>query len=219
MSGHSRIILALTAALTIAAPAYAQTARAIGTVRDTDGQPIRSATVRAVNREISPRDILSTSDSKGRWAMLGLRVGTYTFTVDAPGFLPGQGTALVRTAPGAPLIFVLEREPRLPPGALPVNIQAQIAAANMLREQGQIDRAISAYTDIRNKNTTLTSMNLVIGATYRRKAALEAEPSARRLALDRAIECYTELLKADPENDRAKTELASTQAEVAAIPN
>jgi hypothetical protein len=59
----------------------------------------------------------------------------------------------------------------------------------------------------------------VIGAAYRKKAALEADPSARRAALDRAIESYTLLLKSDPEDPRAKAELASTQAEAAAIPN
>ena len=59
----------------------------------------------------------------------------------------------------------------------------------------------------------------LMGAAYRRKAALETSSSARRAALDRAIECYTELLKSDPEDQRAKAELASTQAEAAAIPN
>lgn len=59
----------------------------------------------------------------------------------------------------------------------------------------------------------------MIGAAYRKKAALETDPAARRAALERAIESYTQLLKSDPEDQRAKTELASTQAEAAAIPN
>jgi hypothetical protein len=58
-----------------------------------------------------------------------------------------------------------------------------------------------------------------MGAAYRRKAALESDTTARRAALDRAIECYTELLKANPEDQHAKAELASAQAEASALPN
>jgi len=114
---------------------------------------------------------------------------------------------------------VLPREPGLTPGALPSNIQAQITAANMMRDQGRLDQAIGVYQDIRTRYANLTSLNLVIGAAYRRKAALEPDAASRRAALDRAIECYTELLKADPDDRRAKAELASTQAEASSIPN
>ena len=40
--------------------------------------------------------------------MVGLRVGTYTFVVDAPGFVPMQGDGLVRTAATPPIPFVLD---------------------------------------------------------------------------------------------------------------
>ena len=212
-----RIIVAVVSAVWLAVPAFAQTARATGTVRDIDGKPIKGATIRAINPELQPRQGIATSDSKGRWAMLGLRVGIYTFVVDAPGFVPVQDEAMVRTAVGAPLIFMLAPEPGLTPGALPSNIQAQLAAAHMLRDQGRIDQALSTYEQIRAKNSSLTTLNLVIAATYRRKAALESDPMARRAALDRAIESYTEMLKVDPDNEHAKTELAAARAEAAAV--
>lgn len=212
-----RIIVAVVAAIWLAMPASAQTARATGTVRDIDGKPIKGATIRAMNPELQPRQGIATSDSKGRWAMIGLRVGTFTFIVDAPGFVPIQDEAMVRTAAGPPLVFTLTPEPGLTPGALPSNIQAQIAAAAMLRDQGRIDQAISTYEQIRARHSSLTTLNLVIAATYRRKAALESDPVLRRAALDRAIESYTEMLKADPDNEHAKTELAAARAEAAAV--
>jgi hypothetical protein len=212
-----RIIVAVISVVWLAGPASAQTARATGTVRDLDGKPIKGATIRASNPELQPRLGIATSDSKGRWAMIGLRTGTYTFIVDAPGFVPIQDEAMVRTAVSPPLVFTLTPEPGLVPGALPSNIQAQIAAAHMLRDQGRIDQAISTYEQIRAKNSSLTSLNLVIGATYRRKAALESDPVARRAALDRAIESYAEMLKAEPDNEHAKTELAAARAEAAAV--
>ena len=217
MVGRLRIIVAVVSALWLAVPASAQTARTSGTVRDIDGKPIKGATIRAFNPELQPRQGIATSDSKGRWAMLGLRIGVYTFIVDAPGFVPIRDEAMVRTAVTPPLVFTLTPEPGLTPGALPSNIQAQIAAANMLRDQGRIDQAISTYEQIRAKNTSLTTLNLVIGATYRRKAALEQDPTLRRAALERAIESYTEMLKVDPDNEHAQTELAAARAEAAAV--
>lgn len=212
------IAAAAASALLFALPVAAQSARATGTVRDEAGKPIAGATIRAFNPDLGPRLVISTSDSKGRWVMVGLRVGTYTFVVDAPGFVPMRGDGLVRTSATAPIDFVLPKEPGLTPGALPSNIQAQITAANMMRDQGRIDQAIRAYEEIRTRYGSLTSLNLVIGAAYRRKAASEPDATARRAALDRAIECYTELLKANPDDPRANAELASAQVEASAIP-
>jgi hypothetical protein len=88
----------------------------------------------------------------------------------------------------------------------------------MLRDQGRLDQAITAYQEIRTKNPKLTSVNLVMAGMYRKKAGQETDPAARRAMLARAIDAYTEVLKVDGDNERAKTELASTRAEAAAAP-
>jgi tetratricopeptide (TPR) repeat protein len=202
----------------LAAPVSAQSARAIGIVRDTDNKPIKGATIRATNPDAIPSQVVSTSDDRGRWAMIGLRTGTWTFTVEAPGFVTAEAPAGVRVAATPPMTFTLARDPGPIPGALPTNIQAQLSAAQMMRDQGRLDQAITAYRDIRNKNPKLTTLNLVIGDTYRKKAAQESDPTTRRSALELAIESYTEALKADAANERARTELESARAEAAALP-
>jgi tetratricopeptide (TPR) repeat protein len=214
-----RLIVAMIGLASLAPVASAQTARTTGIVREADGRPVQGATIRASHPETGPRLTFATSDSKGRWAMIGLHVGSYMFVVDAPGFLPVKGTALVRTSPTAPLMFTLTREPGPRPGVLPANIQAQIAAANVLRDQGRFDQAMSAYEEIRLRHAALTSINLVIGAAYRQQASLEVDPAARRALLERAIDAYTHLLNTDPGNERAKAELASARAEATPSPN
>jgi hypothetical protein len=216
----ARVSLVLTAviALGIVSSASAQSARAFGTVRDTDGKPIKGATIRASNPEAYPPQIVSTTDDKGRWAMLGMRIGAYAFVVEAPGFLPVQASTNVRTAASPPLVFTMARDPGPVPGALPPNIQAQLTAANMLRDQGRLDQAISVYQEIRAKNPKLTTVSMVIGNMYRTRAAQETDPQARRELLDRAIASYTELLSADAEHDGAKRELALTREEAARLP-
>jgi tetratricopeptide (TPR) repeat protein len=214
-----RLIVAMIGLASLASVASAQTARTTGIVREADGRAVQGATIRASHPETGPRLTFATSDSNGRWAMIGLHVGTYMFVVDAPGFLPVKGTALVRTSPTAPLVFTLTREPGPRPASLPANIQAQIAAANVLRDQGRFDEAITAYEAIRSRHSALTSINLVIGAAYRQKASLEVDAAARRALLERAIDAYTHLLTIDPENERAKAELASARAEATPSPN
>ena len=212
-----RLTMMLVALLAVAGPAAAQTARASGTVRDTDGKAIKGATIRAANPDAYPPRVVSTSDDRGRWAIIGLRTGTYTFTVEAPGYLPVEAPVSVRVAASPPLAFTLARDPGPIPGALPSNIQAQVAAANMLRDQGRLDQAISAYQEIRQKNPKLTAVSFVVAELYRRRAAEETDPTARRTLIERAIASYTELLDSEADNERARTELERARAEAARL--
>ena len=218
MTRRVPLTLTLLALLAVAASASAQSARAAGTVKDTDGKPIKGAIIRATNPDAVPPQIIAAADDKGRWAMLGMRIGTYSFRVEAPGYLPVQAEAAGRTAASAPLQFALMRDPGPVPGALPANIQAQLSAANMLRDQGRFDQAITAYQEIRTKNPKLTAVGLVMASAYRARAQQETDPAARRAWLTRAIESYDDVLKVDADNERARMGLASTRAEAAATP-
>src|SRR5262245_44187492 len=82
----------------LAAPAAAQSGRAQGIVKDTSGHPIRSASVRAVNPAGHPSEITSTTDARGRWAMIGLSSGEWRFFVEAPGFVPTNAALPIRVA-------------------------------------------------------------------------------------------------------------------------
>jgi len=215
MRRFSRAIAALAtfAVFCLASPALAQSARAAGTVRDTGGKALKGATVRAVNKEAYPPEITSSTDDRGRWAMIGLRTGMWTFFAEAPGFTSHQTQWQVRVAGTAPIGFILARDLGPIPDALTKNIQLQVAAANALRDKGQYDEAITAYELIRDQNPKLTAMNLVVGGAYRRKAAQETDPAARRALFDRAIASYTAVLASDAAHERAKAEIESTRTE------
>jgi tetratricopeptide (TPR) repeat protein len=212
-------LLALAAGVLLsitALPAAAQ-ARATGLVRDLEGKPIKGATVRALNPDASPREFSAVSDDRGRWAIIGMRAGTWRFVVEAPGFATAETSTQLRVAAGPPLVFTLARELAPIPDALEPNVQQQIAAADALREKGQLDQAIAAYEGIRARNSKLNAINLVIGSAYRDRAAREQDPAARRSFLDRAIEAYNAVLKADATNERARAGLDLTRAELAAL--
>jgi hypothetical protein len=217
MPRFTRVAAALLV-LCLTGSASAQQARATGTVKDTDGRPIKGATVRAVNPEASPPEIASTTDDRGRWAMIGLRSGPWTLIAEAPGFSPVQATAQMRISAAPPLNFTLARDPGPIPGALDRAVMQQVASANALRDKGDYAQAVSAYQVIRDQNPKLTSMNLVIAGVYRRQAAAETDLAARRTLLERAIETYGQLLDDESVGARAKAEIASTRTEVEALP-
>ena len=107
--------------------------------------------------------------------MIGLRSGTWHFTVEAPGYFTVETNAPVRVAAAPPMQFALAKDPGPIPNALDRNIQQLIEDAASMRDAGRLDQAIAAYQDIRSKNPKLTSINLVIGDLYRRKAAQETD--------------------------------------------
>lgn len=207
------VFAAVAASLCIAAPAAAQAARATGTVHDVSGRAIRGALVKAESSQSTHQEITSATDDKGRFAMIGLTSGTWTFTAEAPGYLAQHADVPVRVGGTPPLNFMLAHDPGPIPNALDKNITQEIADANTLRDQGRLDQAIAAYQDLHTRNPTLTSLSLVLGDVYRRKARQEADPAARQRLFDQAIAAYGDALKGDASNTRAQDELESTRAE------
>src|ERR1700746_3812490 len=73
--------------------ASAQTAgRITGAVRDADGKAIKGAIIRAINDDVG-MTMTSTTDDKGRFAIIGVRTGQWQMEVEAPNFLPMRGQA------------------------------------------------------------------------------------------------------------------------------
>jgi tetratricopeptide (TPR) repeat protein len=207
-----QILAAALMTLGIAAPAAAQ-GRMMGVVQDADGRPIKGAIVRAANPDTSSREWTAATDDKGRFVLLGLRLGpNWRFTAEAPGFFPEQRTDQVRSNFGPPLTFRMRRDPGPLPGALVKDIQEQLTEANALRDQGRHDQAIAAYQSIHARNPKLTSLNLVIAGVYRLKAEREGDSAARHALLQRASAAYDEALKSDGDNEHAKAELAAVRA-------
>ena len=192
----------------VSVPAVAQTARAIGTVKDVTGKPIKGAVVRALNPDAYPGDLSSATDDKGRFAMIGLRTGSWRFLVEAPGFLRLDVNAPVRVAATAPMQFTLARDPGPVPNSLERNVQQRLQEAASLRDAGQLDQALAAYQDIYAKNPRLTSVNLVVADVYQRKAAQATDGAARQAMLNRAIDAYNEVLKSDASNESARAGVA-----------
>ena len=206
---HLTAAVALLLGLAVAASAQG---RAMGTVKDQTGKPIKGATVKATNPDASPAQFASATDDRGRWAMIGLRSGTWHFTVEAPGYFTVETNAPIRVAAAPPMQFALAKDPGPIPNALDRNIQQLIQDAAAQRDAGRLDQALASYQDIRAKNPKLTSVNLVIGDLYRRKAVQETDTAARQNLYRQALDAYDLMLKIDATNERALAESAAIRA-------
>ena len=89
----------------------AQTGRVGGVVKDGAGTPIKGATVTADNPAASPSSFTATTDDKGRFSIIGLKSGGWSFSAQAPGFGPESGKLNVSTigAPNPPLTFTMKK--------------------------------------------------------------------------------------------------------------
>ena len=204
-----RIALAALVVAAFAGNAAAQTGRVGGTVKDDAGQPIKGATITAENPNASPSSFTATTDDKGRFSIIGLRTGRWTFTAQAPGFAPESGGLNVQTigAPNPPLTFTLKKGATSGPASALGNLaakdlQGELASADALYNAQKWDESIAAYRAIMAKAPALSVINLQIAAAYRNKKDY-----------DSAIAAYNDLLKSDPSNDKAKIGIGMTNLE------
>jgi Flp pilus assembly protein TadD len=206
-----RGVLAALCVATLTGSALAQTGRVGGVVKDEAGQPIKGATVTAENPSASPSSFTATTDDKGRFSIIGLKTGQWNFTAQAPGFAPEKGQLPVATigAPNPPLAFTLRKGSGGPATAgsalgsmAAKDLQADLAAADLLYNSQKWDESIAAYRAIMVKAPSLSVINLQIAAAYRNKKEY-----------DNAIASYNELLKADPNNEKAKVGIGMTNLE------
>ena len=205
----SGVLPAALFVLALSGTAAAQTGRVGGVVKDEAGNPIKGATITAENPSASPSSFTATTDDKGRFSIIGLKSGTWTFSGQAPGYAPESGKMTVSTigAPNPPLTLTLKKGGAPGPasalgGAAAKDLQADLAAADQLYNAQKYDEAIAAYRQIMTKAPALSVINLQIAAAYRNKKEY-----------DNAIAAYNDLLKTDPSNDKAIVGLGMTNLE------
>lgn len=162
--------------LASATAAAAQTGRVQGTVRDEGGKPIRGATVVARNPDAMPASFETTTDERGRFSILGLQAGRWTFTASAPGHSSGTGGGRVSSVGTNPHFeFRLQRSSPLPPLLRPAaghaspGVPADVMAADVLLSAGRLDEALSAYDAMLRRHPGRTEVILRLGQVYRLK--------------------------------------------------
>ena len=178
-------------ALSLSAPALAQTNRIGGVVRDETGSTIRGAIVRAetggTSTSAAPVRLTTATDDRGRFVFVVTRSGEWRLTFEAPGFDPQTIPLAVRLGGAAPNLDVKldRRESPEAFGALAgvdsKSLSAQLAAAAVLYDEGRHDQAIAAYREIKARAPALSLVNVQIGNSYlAKKCTPKPKPRTRK---------------------------------------
>ncbi len=210
-SGVSRLALVSLWVGVMVAPAGAQAGRLAGVVRNENGDPMPGATVTAEKPDANPPRVEQQTDDNGRFSMIGLASGQWTVTAKTEGYHPQTRPVPIRYGDNPPIEFFLGRvrhqlELVLGDAALagldPVQLDADLRAADDLFNARQYSEAIEAYQTLLTLLPDLTSLYLQIGHSYR-----EVEQ------YDQAIAAYEALLKEDPDNQEAKASIGRANLE------
>ena len=195
------------AAVILASPAAAQplVGRLAGTVKNEVGQPVKAATIRAVNPSAIPSEFTTTSDQKGNWSILGLRSGLWEVIASAPGFESSTVAARVALGMNNPTVeFVLVGTPvkGAMDGVDTKRLQTMLDHAESLMAQEQWDEAVAEYRNILALAPSLDTVNMAIGRALSQKKDHAGAAAA-----------YGEILKRDAGNQRALVGLGRAQYE------
>jgi tetratricopeptide (TPR) repeat protein len=155
--------------------------------------------------------LTSTTDDRGRFSIIGMKVGSWTFTANLPGYVPDSVKVAVKTLGTNPQVdFKLVKGSGAGFALAGVDtklVGAELEAANGFYNAGQYDQAIAAYQAILAKTPALTLIHLQIGNAYRAKKDY-----------DKAIASFQEVLKEDPANESAKIAIGMANLEKGDLP-
>jgi hypothetical protein len=191
------MLLAVLPLLAATTAAQAPVARITGAVRDDAGRPVPGATITATNPDQAPSTFTATTDDKGRFGLLGLRRGSWVFSVAAPGFQTARATGDVQgVGPNPPLNVRLIRGTAAPAGPAATlsgaEIQTMIDAAESAARSGNMAAAVDGYRELLSRVPALTTAYLRIGALLEQSGSAAA-----------ALDAYRELARLEPGNARA----------------
>ena len=192
--GQSVIVAALSAS------AAAQTGRVRWHRQGRDGQPIKGATLSPENPDASPQQL--HGDDRRQGPLRNHRPEARRVDVRGAGTgLRHRSLASCRCArrrADPPPCFTLKRAPAPPPSALgsvgAKDLQAELRVGrSAVQQRSNGTRRSPPTAAILAKAPALSVINLQIAAAYRNKKDY-----------DNAIAAYSDLLKADPSNDKAQ---------------
>lgn len=218
---------ALAFILSVVASAAAQgQGRVAGTVTDDDGRPLAGVRITATNPAANPSQFTTETEDDGRFGILGMVSGQWTFRADCMGecgerngsprgYGPSEGPSNITQTRNPPIDFVLLRI-RHPLAQMLGDdavagidldaVDAQIATADGQFNSGRYDEAIAGYEAVLGQLPALSNLYFNIGNAYSQLNDQEA-----------AIASFDRALAGDPGNQdvliaRARSRLANGTA-------
>ena len=169
-------LLVLSSIIAIAASAQIRgTGRLQGNVVDKiSGKPVAGATVTITTPGSGTKPIVTKTDARGHWAVLGMTSGQWNIDVTAPGYVTSRGSASVSEVASAPPIN-LQLDPEVKQEVAP----AEVAPSGPTIPKEAVDAIKEGQELLRVK-----AGDVVAGATTHTATADEVKENATRAVAD-----------------------------------
>jgi tetratricopeptide (TPR) repeat protein len=211
--------LLLLSTTPLLAQAWAGKGRLQGTVTDETGKPIEGAkiTLRQGNDTVkaeNPGPAPISTNSKGKWTILGLGEGTWGVLIEKEGFIPSEGRAKVNEfAPAAPINITLKVLPKEQAAQEKTPSKGSLAIAaindgNAALTQEKYAEAREAYQKALpllvgpNQEATPNQVPVLraIASTYYRESTLAKTKEAKKEKVDQAIATLKQGIEIKPDD-------------------
>ena len=195
------ILLATMAVFLTAAGTVAAQGLMFGKVTDQNGLPLEGVSV-AAESEQDPVKRTVTTNEKGEFTIVGVRTGAWYLTFTKDGYLSAAaGQNISGLERSDPINVRLEAGLTLPDGADidTEGIQADLEAAAAMSSSGDHAGALAAYEALSEQLPALTAIRIQIAGVYNDMRDYE-----------KALAELDAILAADPTNQRAKMDRATT---------
>jgi tetratricopeptide (TPR) repeat protein len=161
------LIVALFLAVSLGAQAGQGRGRLNGTVLDQTGKPIANASI-TLEFQNAGKKFETTTDAKGKWALIGLGTGRANIIAVADGFLPNTvqvSVSQLNRNPPIDLVLAidLEKKARLKDDAA----VGQLEQGNNLFNERKYQEALAVFNQFAVDNPTIYHIYLNIGDCYR----------------------------------------------------
>jgi len=163
-------------------------ARISGFVKDEDGSSIKSGKIvmQFLQNEQVKRE--TTTNKKGKWAIIGLGTGAWRVTASADGYIPTYKDIYIQQLELNPMITLILKkiEQSDEPVIKDETALNLIEKANQLFTEQKYDEAIALLEQFLEKNPNLYLAHLNIGDCYREKGEFDKAIEEYNIALEQA---------------------------------
>ena len=203
------VVIALVLGVTAPSALAQGQGRLSGNATDDEGNLLAGVAVKAEMPDGNSPVFETTTDSSGRFFIIGFVSGLWTFSATLEGYSPDSGSRSISSGSNSPINFVL---PKLKhelvlalgdeamAGLDPEAVEAELEVADAAYNTEDWDAAIQGYRSLLSKLPMLTSLQMQLGDSYRAKGEYE-----------QAIAAYEALLAEQPDNEDAKMQIARTR--------
>ncbi len=188
----SVIVLTLLISSSLFSQAGRGKGRIYGIVKDKEGKPIEGAKITATYLKSTIVKRIVTSDKKGKWSIIGMGSGNWSFLIEAKGYKPVEVVRNIKQLSlNKPILVNLEKSEAAKIEKGNKEFVAKIQEADSLLKEKKYEEALKIYLELYKNNPQIDTLLYNIGNCYKFSGDY-----------DNALKYFNELLQKEEKKEK-----------------